>query len=151
MRISVSSLTDFNNLKDEELDVSKISWYRVKAKLNITPQEAKEMQEAKQYQIKTGVLQPNGLPAGMSMNEYNAQREAALKAAGKMPQKEIITPQKAKEPEGKYARKRRRELERQAEKEKRKNNVNFTTPMQKRFFEQAKQDEKVILKKLLGA
>lgn len=148
MRMNIPSYTDFEDLEDQEIDVKKISWFRVKAKLHQTPQESREMQEAKQHQINAGILQRNGLPSGMSVLDYQKQVQAAQKAANKASQKA----QKAiPRNESKWQRKHRRAQERAAQKAaKIKSNVNYSNPQKQRFHEQAKRDENAILQKILG-
>ena len=62
----INSETDFENTNEEPFDVTKIVWYTVKAKLSESPREQAEKRQAVLKQIEMGILQKNGLPAGIT-------------------------------------------------------------------------------------
>jgi hypothetical protein len=62
----IQSATDFENPLDEPFDIKKITWFTVKANLSVTKKEHDEHIAAKQEQMAKGILQPNGLPAGIT-------------------------------------------------------------------------------------
>lgn len=52
---------------DAPLNINDLAWFDVKITLVETDNEKKEQIEATQQQIKMGILQKNGLPAGMAV------------------------------------------------------------------------------------
>lgn len=60
----INSETDYSYV-EEPLDTKKITWYLVKANLMETQREINEKKEATIKQIRMGIIQPNGLPAGL--------------------------------------------------------------------------------------
>jgi hypothetical protein len=60
----IRSDTDYNAV-EEPLDTKKITWFLVKANLMETQREINEKKEATMRQIHMGIIQPNGLPAGL--------------------------------------------------------------------------------------
>jgi hypothetical protein len=61
----IRSDTDFE-ATEEPLNMKAITWFTVKANLMETKKEAAERVEAIKKQIAMGILQPNGLPAGIN-------------------------------------------------------------------------------------
>ena len=83
MRLSIGSETDFEDIEDEKIDTSKISLYKVKAKLFDTPQETIEKKEAILEQIKMGIIDKRGIPVGMIPQKSNQNKPKAIGKLGK--------------------------------------------------------------------
>lgn len=62
----INSETDLNCPLDEPFDIKNVTWYTVKANLSETKLEQEEKSIAIKKQIATGIIQPNGLPAGIT-------------------------------------------------------------------------------------
>jgi hypothetical protein len=62
----INSETDYNHPEDEPFDIKKIIWYTVKANLSETKREQEEKLEAVKKQMAMGIIQANGLPAGVT-------------------------------------------------------------------------------------
>jgi len=62
----INSETDFENPIEEPFDHTKIIWYTVKANISETPREREEKRQAILKQKEMGILQQNGLPAGIT-------------------------------------------------------------------------------------
>jgi len=65
---------------DSPININDLAWFDVKITLVETDNEKKEQIEATQQQIKMGILQKNGLPAGMavpqaSIDAFNKRSE----------------------------------------------------------------------------
>ena len=104
----VRTETDFYEEEELQEELS-FSWFSVKSNQRESQQEIDETRAAIQYQIKNGILQPNGLPVGMNIPQ---------------------PPQ----PKGKHARKIMREKQREEEKRRKKlqmGGVNMTPTMRK--------------------
>lgn len=61
----IRSDTDFENPANEPFDAKSIMWYTVKANLMETKREQEEKLIAIKKQMAMGIIQPNGLPAGI--------------------------------------------------------------------------------------
>ncbi len=69
MREPISCETDFfeeENIEDIEIS---FKWYEVRTRLFETEQEKREKREAIRHQQLLGVIQPNGLPAGVTYEQ----------------------------------------------------------------------------------
>lgn len=94
----VRSETDYyEEEKEEDQDLS-FAWFAVRSNQQETPEEVEERKKAIEYQIRNGILQTNGLPAGMKLPE----------------------PSGPSKPKGKFARKAMRQQQREMDKRKRK-------------------------------
>ena len=145
MRITVNTETDFENLLDDEIEVNKVSWYSVKARLSETQEEQDERKLAMKYQIDNGILQKNGLPAGMTTEQYQKyQKEVNNKNNGSTKKEEQILQQK---PRNKFERKMQRELERKKIKEQKMTQVKLQRKM---ALEQSKRHEQALVKSILN-
>lgn len=62
----INSETNLENPIEEPFDIKKIIWYTVKANLSESPREREEKRQAVLHQMELGILQKNGLPAGIT-------------------------------------------------------------------------------------
>lgn len=95
--VAISTETNFEEPEDHLIDLKKIKWYSVKARLFETEQELNEKKQAMLRQYHLGVIQANGLPVGVSLEQVGLS-EGSHKN------------------ENSFERKRRREQERNSQK-----------------------------------
>ena len=122
MGIYVETYTSYDMEEDENFDINKISWYSVKAKLCETQQEKDEKKMAIKYQIDNNILQRNGLPVGMSEEQYKKYKQ---ETTPKKPEKKLSKIEKK-------ALKQRQKLEKQN---------NFFKQNMKKALDESKQEE----------
>jgi hypothetical protein len=71
----ISSETDFDNPEEVPYDSKQTKWFVVRANLNHTNKEQEETKEAVRKQIAMGIIQENGLPAGISPEMLGIKRQ----------------------------------------------------------------------------
>lgn len=67
--IAISSETNFEDTVDHLIDLKKIKWFSVKANLFETEQEINEKKQAMLRQYNLGIIQANGLPVGVTLEQ----------------------------------------------------------------------------------
>jgi len=85
----IKSVTDYEDPEDQPFDKTKLTWYTVKANLSETKREQEEKVVAVKKQIAMGIIQPNGLPAGITPQMLGMKPQPPRNLQQMLPQQRI--------------------------------------------------------------
>jgi hypothetical protein len=84
----IKSVTDYEDPEDQPFDKTKLTWYTVKANLSETKREQEKLMAIKK-QMATGIIQQNGLPAGITPEMLGMKPQPPRNIQQMLPQQRI--------------------------------------------------------------